>query len=999
MIKKSFLGVVWVLLAFEISAQYKDWKYSGAVFIITTSEGADIQASASEDNFPLLIRLDKGNFDFKQAQKNGDDIRFLSCDGNPLCYQIEEWDIVEGKASVWVRIPNIKGDSHQEIKMFWGNPDVFSESNGKSVFNESNGYASVWHLSDSIKDEVGTTKPINEGTISIEGIIGKAKHFEVSKGINCGDEIQTYPFGAAASTTEAWFRTDKQNTTILAWGKEQRQGKIMMNFRSPSHIAIQCYFADVEGKSTLLLNQWNHVVHTYKQDDSKVYINGQLDGESTPLLKIPAPVKMRMGGWGHYEYIGDIDEVRISKVARSADWIKLQYENQRIPQTLVGTLVQRGSDFSVSHAKITIQEGKTIDISAQAGGAQKVYWILKEENEDSMVASDHFSYIFNAGRVAGDTNVTLLFKAVYNNEVKVKKIPILIKEGIPDPIVVLKTPKNWDGRSKLEIIPQITNIDQLKSKDVANLKYQWSAGGIAVCKVIDEEKLTLLRSMKSGDMEIILVVDNGGSKSIISTTITVQEPAKDNWVERISAKDEKPENNQFYARNDKNEGILYYNGVMEENTGPVYIKVFADNVLYAEEKQELSSDNSYSFAIRLNPGLIKYNVEFGTKTNHKEEILDRVWNIVCGDAYIIDGQSNAEANDFGKAVNPYTSDWIRSYGSADSDPEKARLKLWGNAVSYDNQGAKLQIGYWGIELAKKLVEKHKIPICIINGAVGGSRIDVHQRNNSDSQDKETIYGRLLWRIQQAKLTHGIRGIFWYQGENDQGADGPTGHYGWETYISYFIDMAGAWKQDYPNVGHYYVFQIWPKSCSMGINGSDNMLREVQRNLTDYFSNLDVISTLGIKPAGTCHYLPEGYAQIAYMVEPLVERDSYGQVFTKSITSPNLKKAYYTNSNKNEICLEFDQKMQWNNALVNQFYLNGENCQVVSGNASGNGIKLKLNKNSNAKTITYLDSKSWNPDLLLYGENGIAALTFCNVTIFPENVVNISESFGKVIIIE
>ena len=42
-------------------------------------------------------------------------------------------------------------------------------------------------------------------------------------------------------------------------------------------------------------------------------------------------------------FVGDIDEVRISKVTRSADWVKLQYENQKPLQTLVGPLVQPGT--------------------------------------------------------------------------------------------------------------------------------------------------------------------------------------------------------------------------------------------------------------------------------------------------------------------------------------------------------------------------------------------------------------------------------------------------------------------------------------------------------------------------------------------------------------------------------------------------------------------------------------------------------------------------------
>ena len=65
-----------------------------------------------------------------------------------------------------------------------------------------------------------------------------------------------------------------------------------------------------------------------------------------------------------------------------------------------------------------------------------------------------------------------------------------------------------------------------------------------------------------------------------------------------------------------------------------------------------------------------------------------------------------------------------------------------------------------------LIETHKVPICIINGAQGGTRIDQHQRNEADPTDVSTIYGRLLWRLQQAKLTHGVRAVLWHQGEND-----------------------------------------------------------------------------------------------------------------------------------------------------------------------------------------------------------------------------------------
>lgn len=192
-----------------------------------------------------------------------------------------------------------------------------------------------------------------------------------------------------------------------------------------------------------------------------------------------------------------------------------------------------------------------------------------------------------------------------------------------------------------------------------------------------------------------------------------------------------------------------------------------------------------------------------------------------------------------------------------------------------------------MKLAERLVDSQRVPIFIINGAVGGTRIDQHQRSAENPTDLNTIYGRTLWRVREARLTHGIRGILWHQGENDQGAAGPDGGYGWETYQQYFVEMSAAWKQDFPNVQRYYVYQIFPNACSMG-NGNGDMLREVQRTLPRLYSNMDVISTLGVEPPGGCHYPLEGWAKFASLVQPLIERDFYGRAVNSSITSPNLK---------------------------------------------------------------------------------------------------------------
>ena len=82
-------------------------------------------------------------------------------------------------------------------------------------------------------------------------------------------------------------------------------------------------------------------------------------------------------------------------------------------------------------------------------------------------------------------------------------------------------------------------------------------------------------------------VSNGGKPVTQAIQIVVNEPAKDAWVERTPGKDEKPVDNQFYARDDKNEGTLYYNGTLPQRCRrSVFLKVYADDKTRQDRKPE-----------------------------------------------------------------------------------------------------------------------------------------------------------------------------------------------------------------------------------------------------------------------------------------------------------------------------------------------------------------------------------------------------------------------------
>ena len=961
------------------------WRHSGEVFIVTTPEGADLPADTSVRGFPVLLRLHGDSFPFSEARPDGADLRVASGDGVPLPHQIEAWDPERGEAAVWVRVPEIRGNDVQVLRLSWGRDDATDMSDGRAVFGTDSGYAGVWHLGASPRDEVGDLPAKDTGTTAVAGLVGMARHFPGGAGIFCGDAIETLPTGSSPHSTSVWFRATKPNTTLVGWGREEGQGKVVMQYRSPPRIRMDCYFSggDVTGAGRLVPGEWTHVLHTFEAGEARVYVNGRLDGTSAragSTMAIKSPARMWFGGWyDNYDFVGDLDEVRVSRVVRPPEWARLEYENQRPLQTLVGPVVLPGDALALSVERLDLGEGRRARVTAEAGGARKIAWSVIRDGTEEVVAVDRFSCTFDAGRVVGDTTATLRFRALCADGVKTRDIPVLVREAIPEPEFTLEAPATWDGRTAIEIVPRIANLAAMEEQGAGEIGAEWEAGPFAVVTESAPGRLRLLHAFKSGRMTVTATLSNGGRPVTRSAEILVTQPASDAWVDRAPDADEKPQEGQFYARDDSNQGTLVYAGTLAEPADAVFVRLFADDRPVATETATPGADGAYAFALALAPGLVTYRVELGVRRGGEETVLERVGDLVCGDAYLIDGQSNALATDTAETSPPETSPWIRSYGQPPSDPRADPGNLWCLPVWKARAGERAELGWWGMELAKRLVESRKIPVFILNGAVGGTRIDQHQRDDADPTDHSTIYGRTLWRARQARITHGIRGIIWHQGENDQGADGPSGRYGWETYERLFVAMAGGWRRDFPNARHLYLFQIWPDACAMGgRDGSGDRLRERQRTLPRLFSNMSILSTLGVRPPGGCHYPLEGWGEFARLLQPLLERDHHGVVPAGPITSPNLLRA--TRVADDRLALEFDQPVRWDDALAGQFFLEGEGGLVAGGSVDGNVLTLRLGKPSAAARITYLKESSWSQDTILVGENGLAALSFCEVPI-------------------
>ncbi len=87
-------------------------------------------------------------------------------------------------------------------------------------------------------------------------------------------------------------------------------------------------------------------------------------------------------------------------------------------------------------------------------------------------------------------------------------------------------------------------------------------------------------------MTVTATISNGGKPTTQAIQIVVNEPKQDAWVQRTPGKDEKPVDNQFYARDNNNEGTLYYSGTLNTSAEAVFLKVYADDKIFKTDSQE-----------------------------------------------------------------------------------------------------------------------------------------------------------------------------------------------------------------------------------------------------------------------------------------------------------------------------------------------------------------------------------------------------------------------------
>jgi len=299
----------------------EDWLYRKYIFIDHTK----VVENSDHYNFPVLISFDSDPDLASHAQSDGDDIFFTDYYGDKLFHEIELFDDTTGQLVAWVNVTVLSSTEDTILYMYYGNATCGSQENIAGVWG--NHYMMVQHLNETSGTHYDSTIHDNDGN--------------PENGVNLNPGTGDY-------TLEAWVKRDSIGNDHAIFSKRAGYPGVGFLFWIQNTDNVRLYVEDSLGHTANIVGGsipccgWNHIVVTLDRGDTgTIYIDGSpvISQDITGLTGTINPSKLLALGSQITDsgltlpFDGNIDEARISDVARSPGWIETSFNNQDDPNS------------------------------------------------------------------------------------------------------------------------------------------------------------------------------------------------------------------------------------------------------------------------------------------------------------------------------------------------------------------------------------------------------------------------------------------------------------------------------------------------------------------------------------------------------------------------------------------------------------------------------------------------------------------------------------------
>lgn len=326
------------------------------------------QVPSTQTDFPVLVSVTDNRFKTVAngghvQNSSGFDIRPYTDSGLGTAitgYELERYNATTGEVVMWVKVSSLSSSTTPFV-LAYGDSGISTD--GSSTTTWSNSFLGVYHLADgttlSVNSATGSNNGTNHSATATAGQIdgGAAFVSASSQYVDCGTGMVP-----AAATMSAWVKgTSFPNAYNSVVVRDAVGVAITLLVRSDGKLRVAATLGgstninyDGTGSNTLSTGTWYYLTYTASATvapiDLRGYVNASLDhaavsmsGNGLIVTSASTIIGQQPQQAGRF-WNGSMDEVRISSVARSANWISTEYNNQLAP----GTFETLGTEVSLT---------------------------------------------------------------------------------------------------------------------------------------------------------------------------------------------------------------------------------------------------------------------------------------------------------------------------------------------------------------------------------------------------------------------------------------------------------------------------------------------------------------------------------------------------------------------------------------------------------------------------------------------------------------------------
>lgn len=308
--------------------------------------------NTDQTDFPLLVSVTDASLATAAngghvQNANGYDLVFAAdqAGASLLVWEIESYDPQTGALLAWVKVPTLSHTTDTVIYLCYGNAAAGTDQSNKAGTWDAS-FLAVYHLGNGttvdVSDATGNLNGTNNGSTAAAGIVGGGASFGGSAYVSLGTFIG---IGSGTHTISLWCNpslldgVNRRPVTFPFDDTLTDEPLFTLGLTSGTGVSTAgmggapytCYIP-----VTTTVNAWQKIDGVIDGNNLSVYLNGTLVATKTCTTALPANPIGYLGrynaNYGEY-FEGLIDEVRVSTVARSADWIAAEYANQISPST------------------------------------------------------------------------------------------------------------------------------------------------------------------------------------------------------------------------------------------------------------------------------------------------------------------------------------------------------------------------------------------------------------------------------------------------------------------------------------------------------------------------------------------------------------------------------------------------------------------------------------------------------------------------------------------